>query len=90
MKKRLQVRVYGRVQGVWFRASTKRKAEELNLVGFVRNEPDSSVYMEIEGDEAALAAMVEWCKMGPQFAKVEEVKMVETNLLDEMEFIIQR
>ena len=51
MKKSVIIVVRGRVQGVFFRASAAEKAAELRLAGFVRNEPDGSVYMEAEGDE---------------------------------------
>jgi acylphosphatase len=52
MKKHFNIRISGRVQGVFFRASTKAKAEELGISGFVQNEPDGSVYIEAEGEEA--------------------------------------
>lgn len=67
------IKIYGQVQGVDFRYSTKRKAEELGLKGFVRNEPDGSVFVEIEGEKESLDKFVEWCKQGPDFAKVEKV-----------------
>lgn len=90
MKKRLQVHIFGRVQGVWFRGSTQRKAQEIQLCGFVRNEPDGSVYLEIEGPEEVLADMIEWCWKGPELAKVTDVKIKETNFLNEEGFTIQR
>ena len=90
MKKRLQLHIYGKVQIVWYRASTHRKAVSLQLSGLVRNEPDGGVYVEIEGPEKALAEMVEWCKKGPEFARVTEVRVEEINVLNEEGFIIQR
>ena len=75
--KRYKLRVKGKVQGVWYRASARRKAEELGLCGFVRNEPDGSVYAEAEGEEAALQAFVRWCREGPDMARVEQVEVEE-------------
>lgn len=88
IKKRFQVYVYGLVQGVWYRASTLRKAAELGLSGFVRNEPDGSVYVEIEGPEAMLNQMVDWCKQGPEQAIVTVVEVEEINLLNDKGFSI--
>ncbi|MFT5264571.1 MAG: acylphosphatase [Polaribacter sp.] len=73
------MRVYGKVQGVWFRASTKRKADELGLVGMVKNEKDGSVYVEVQGTEAALNDFRTWCSVGPELAQVEKV------IIEEME-----
>lgn len=49
MKKRIVLKIYGRVQGVFFRDSTKRKAEELDLLGWVRNEAGGAVQIVAEG-----------------------------------------
>jgi len=50
----LNIRVSGKVQGVFFRASTKEQADQLGVKGFVRNEPNGDVYIEVEGDEEKL------------------------------------
>lgn len=68
-----QLKISGRVQGVGYRYHTRQKAEQLGLKGTVRNEVDGSVYAEIEGAEAALQAMIEWCRRGPPPARVEAV-----------------
>ena len=73
MKKLLKITVTGRVQGVWYRASTEQKARELGLTGYVKNEPDGSVYIEAEGDEPALDALLAWCRQGPPLARVENL-----------------
>ena len=75
--KRISIQVNGRVQGVWFRASTQQKALELGLCGTVRNQPDGSVFIDVEGNEAQLKALQDWCWKGPQFAKVERVLVKE-------------
>ncbi|MCD6147602.1 MAG: acylphosphatase [Thermoplasmata archaeon] len=71
--KRAHVFVSGRVQGVWFRASTRDKAEELSLNGWVRNLPDGRVEAVFEGDDRAVEEMVEWCRHGPPMARVDTV-----------------
>jgi acylphosphatase len=71
--KRVRVRVSGRVQGVWFRDSCRREAERLGLTGFVRNEPDGTVAVEAEGADAAVDALVAWCRQGPPGARVSGV-----------------
>ncbi|MBI2013179.1 MAG: acylphosphatase [Candidatus Colwellbacteria bacterium] len=57
--KHLNIKIYGRVQGVFFRDSVKRKAEEWGIKGFARNEADGPVYIEAEGPEAAKVDKVE-------------------------------
>ncbi len=76
----IQIRIYGKVQGVWFRASTQRKATSLGLTGFVRNEPDGSVYVEVNGPEEEVDQLVAWCHKGPELASVKEV--VCTRIVD--------
>jgi acylphosphatase len=75
MKLNVHVLVSGQVQGVWFRASTKQKAEELGLAGWVRNTSDGSVEAVFEGEEKIVKEMIEWCYRGPPLAKVENVKV---------------
>ena len=70
---RVRVRVSGRVQGVFFRASAEREAARLRVAGFARNERDGSVVVEAEGDPAAVDAMVAWCRVGPPRAVVTAV-----------------
>jgi acylphosphatase len=74
MKKLLKVKILGRVQGVFFRAETKRKADELGLAGFVRNEPDGTVYVEAEGEEKNLREFLKWCREGPEISRVEKIE----------------
>jgi acylphosphatase len=73
MTQHLNIRVVGKVQGVFYRASALEKAQELGLYGFVRNEPDESVYLEAEGAPEQLEKLVNWCRQGPPRAKVEQV-----------------
>jgi acylphosphatase len=76
--KRVSIQVKGKVQGVFYRASTVTKAQQLGVNGFVRNEPDGSVYIEAEGNEDTLHALIAWCRVGPPRARVDAVA-VETH-----------
>lgn len=74
MIKHLKIKVFGLVQGVLFRQSARAKALELNLTGFVRNLSDGSVYLDAEGEEAQLLALLDWCRRGPPAAEVQKVE----------------
>lgn len=71
--KHYNITISGKVQGVFYRDSTKNKAQELGVKGWVRNEPNGTVYMEAEGGRDALDKLIDWCKQGPPRAKVENV-----------------
>lgn len=66
--------VSGKVQGVWFRASTKTQAEKLNLNGFARNLPDGRVEVVAYGEKTAIEHLQSWLKQGPKLAKVTLVQ----------------
>jgi acylphosphatase len=89
MIKRIQIRINGRVQGVYYRKSAQQKARELSLKGFVRNEPDGSVYIEAEGDEEKLKKLVAWCNDGPPLAMVADVMTKELPVREEKDFRIE-
>lgn len=72
--KHLKIVVSGTVQGVSFRSSARHKAEELGLHGFARNEPDGTVYIEVEGPADKLDKFLMWCHEGPQLAAVESIR----------------
>lgn len=90
MKKHLEIRITGLVQGVFFRASTKEKADALRLTGLVRNEPDGAVYAEVEGDEEDLKLFVQWCHQGPPRANVQKCEVREGSLRNYSRFVIER
>jgi acylphosphatase len=71
---RTKVVVSGKVQGVFFRDSTREKAESLALVGWVRNLPDGRVEAVFEGSPENVREMLEWCETGPPHAEVESVE----------------
>jgi acylphosphatase len=72
----VHVIISGRVQGVWYRASTKQKAEELGLTGWVKNTVDGNVEAIFEGDESTIDEMVAWCWIGPPLARVTDVNII--------------
>ena len=74
MMARVSVIVRGRVQGVAFRNYTCRQALELGVTGWVRNLPDGAVEGLFEGEDGAVAALVEWCRSGPPAAQVERLE----------------
>ncbi len=82
------IRVYGRVQGVGFRASARGEATRLGLAGFARNEADGSVAIEVEGDEAALEAFVAWCRVGPLGAQVDRIEVESGGRVGRVGFVI--
>ena len=69
-----RIRVVGCVQGVWFRDSTRLRAEELGVAGWIRNRPDGSVEAFLEGAENAVEQLIAYCRCGPPHAKVERVE----------------
>jgi acylphosphatase len=75
--KRVRAVVSGRVQGVWFRASTREIAIELSVTGYVRNLPGGDVEFVAEGDDAQVDKLVQWARKGPPHARVESVDVEE-------------
>lgn len=67
--------ITGKVQGVFYRASTQEQAQRLNLRGWVMNLPDGGVEVEAEGTKLSLESLVEWCKQGPPDARVDHVSV---------------
>ncbi|HXG51253.1 MAG TPA: acylphosphatase [candidate division Zixibacteria bacterium] len=70
---RVHLRITGRVQGVFFRASAQREAERRAVTGWVRNRPDGSVEIVAEGERARLDEFISWCRQGPPGARVDGV-----------------
>ncbi len=73
MKISIKVNIYGLVQNVGFRYSTKVTAESLNIKGYVKNMHDGSVFVEAQGDKENIEKFIQWCKTGPSSARVDEV-----------------
>lgn len=72
---RAHVVVAGRVQGVFYRDSMRRRAQQLGLTGWVRNRDDGRVEAVFEGEESAVRAAVAFARRGPQFARVDDVEV---------------
>ncbi|HYG04611.1 MAG TPA: acylphosphatase [Chryseosolibacter sp.] len=88
--KSYSVHIKGKVQGVFFRASTKEQADALGITGFVRNEEDGSVYIEAAGSDDAIEAFLRWCRQGPPRARVDHCEVNEVSFKDFSSFEIQR
>lgn len=67
------LRIFGRVQGVWYRESMRQEAERLGITGWVRNRLDGSVEAVAQGDAQAVEQLVKWCRRGPQQAQVTHI-----------------
>jgi acylphosphatase len=90
MQKQIILKIYGKVQGVFFRDSSQRKAKELNLFGWVKNESDGTVQILAEGEEKDLKELIEWCKNGPNHAKVDKVDIEWLNFANQFnDFLIK-
>ncbi|NOZ75450.1 MAG: acylphosphatase [FCB group bacterium] len=72
-RKRISATVTGRVQGVWFLDFTRKTARSLNVSGFVRNEPDGTVYLEAEGPETEIKSLIAAVKRGSPLSRVDRV-----------------
>jgi acylphosphatase len=83
------VSVYGRVQGVFFRAWMREQANALNVTGWVRNCPDGRVDSHVEGEEAAVAQIIERLRKGPPSAEVEDVHVWDVDLFDFDDFEVR-
>jgi len=84
--RRVRVTVSGRVQGVFYRASCARLARERGLAGSVRNRPDGRVEAVFEGADDAVDQMVDWCRRGPDHARVDGVEIADEQPVGEAGF----
>jgi acylphosphatase len=89
MKKSFRITVSGKVQNVGFRYYTLKTAQEFNIDGFVKNQPDGSVYIEAEGEAGDLETFMDWCRRGPQWARVEQFDIQEQPLMKYKEFRVK-
>lgn len=72
-KVRAHIFVSGRVQGVWFRENTQKKARKLGVTGWVKNLADDRVEAIFEGEKEKVEEMIKWAKRGPILAKVNGI-----------------
>ena len=80
--KHVLILVFGRVQGVFFRACTKQQADNIGISGWVRNRIDGSVEIYANGSEQQLRSLIKWCHIGSAHSKVTNV---ETKWSEEIE-----
>jgi len=85
IQKRIHIFVTGRVQGVFFRQSTKVMAIKNNVKGWVRNLDDGRVEIVGEGEIQDTENLPQWCKTGPANSRVDEFELSEENVTDEFE-----
>jgi acylphosphatase len=87
---RVIARITGKVKGVNYRVTARREARLRGLAGWVRNEPDGSVLIDVEGPPAALDDFLRWCAEGPPGATVGSVQTTPAAPAGYTEFVIQR
>ena len=86
----VEVVISGRVQGVFYRAETKKAADKFGIQGYVKNMPNGSVEAVFEGDNSIVNKMLDWCHEGPAAAKVDNIFTEEIERLSNFdEFIIK-
>jgi len=84
-----QILIRGRVQNVGFRYFTFQTARMLNLKGYVKNELDGSVYIEVEGNEADMKTFIKTLKKGPSWAKIDKVYVSPIPVRGFKDFIVK-
>lgn len=77
--KTLHIVMHGRVQGVWYRDSMRREAEKLGVNGWCRNRSDGTVEAMVQGEAAAVDALLAWAHRGPELAQVSCVDVAESS-----------
>ncbi len=80
----IHIFVTGKVQGVYFRASTAKQANKLKLQGWVKNLPDARVEIHAQGADASLQQLLQWCQKGPMLAKVSDVSQQLANFDEQL------
>ena len=86
----ITIRIYGKVQGVFFRAQAAAFARSHGLNGFIQNEPDGSVYVEAEGKQKDLELLRTWCNTGPTRADVQRCVVANGDLQGYTAFEVKR
>ena len=90
MAQTIAITVEGKVQGVFYRQSTKEKATELNVTGVVKNLPNGNVFIIATGDTDKLNSLVAWCWEGPRRAVVTNVSYEFCALQTFSSFVIEQ
>ena len=87
-QKRIKLVISGKVQGVGYRFSVKRKADSLGIMGYVKNLHDGSVFTTAQGNILALNNFIKWCYIGPKEALVSNIEKTYVELKNFNEFRI--
>jgi acylphosphatase len=90
LKKHINIIVYGKVQGVFYRANTKLIADQLGVKGKVKNLENGTVYIEAEANIDVLNQFLKWCNEGPKHANVEKIEQQESELKNYRNFEIEK
>lgn len=88
--KTIHALISGKVQGVFFRQSTQKKARQLSISGWVKNLTDGRVELMATGDDANIAAFCAWLKQGPRLASVDAVAIHDVETQPFVEFSVRR
>ena len=86
MRMARSIRVFGKVQNVGFRFYTVNTARQFDITGFVKNETDGTVYIEAEGNPSDLETFTDWCRRGPQWARVDRMEIQEIPVAGHRDF----
>ena len=87
--KRVHAVIYGKVQGIYFRAYAQAEGTKIGVKGWVRNRTDGTVEAVVEGEEAQVEQMVEWLKKGSPGAQILKVETKEERPVGEAQFNIR-
>jgi acylphosphatase len=89
MPKHIDIKVYGKVQGVYFREETKRKADEIKVFGSVKNNSDGTVSIEVEGESDKVDRFLVWLRGGVSGSKIERIETSYGNMKNDNSFRIE-
>jgi len=85
MPNQLLINVKGKVQGVFFRAHTRDKAEQLHLKGWVKNNSDGTVSILAQGEKEQIDQLLDWCKEGPPSGRVDEITTTTPDIVEKVD-----
>jgi len=85
MNPQAHIIISGKVQGVFYRASTRDKALRIGVTGWVKNIPGGNVEAVFQGEKNKVMQMIEWCKKGPAYSKVDDVSVTWEEVKEEFE-----
>ncbi|KYC52384.1 MAG: Acylphosphatase [Candidatus Methanofastidiosum methylothiophilum] len=88
--KRARIYVSGLVQGVFYRANAQKEAQRLKVTGYIKNLSDGRVEAVIEGEDLCVNKMIQWCEVGPKYARVDKVEVISEQYKGEFkDFLIK-